>query len=139
MQDLEAVIAGSSTLESVHIKSLAHCIEVCLQCAASCTACADECLDEPELAEMRRCIRLNVDCADVVSMIARLLSRRGEPELATLRTLLEAGNFITTACAAETMKHAANYEYCKLTAEICRVCARECEDALSMLCAVPSA
>jgi hypothetical protein len=139
MQDLEAVIAGSSTLENVHIKSLAHCIEVCLQCATSCTACADECLDEPELAEMRRCIRLNVDCADIVSTIARLLSRRGEPDLAALRACLEAGTSIANACAAETLKHAGTYEYCRLTGEICVVCARECEEALSMMCAVPSA
>jgi hypothetical protein len=139
MENLEAVIAGSSTLENVHIKSLAHCIEVCLQCAASCTACADECLDEPELAMMRRCIRLNLDCADVVSTIARLLSRRGEPELSTLRACLEAGTTIATACAAEAQKLAGAYEYCKLTAEICATCARECDEALSMLCAVPSA
>jgi len=139
MQDLEAVIAGSSTLENVHIKSLAHCIEVCLQCAASCTACADECLDEPELANMRRCIRMNIDCADIVSVIARLLSRRGEPELSALRAVLEAGTSIATQCAAETLKHAGAYEYCKLTSEICSLCARECEEALSMLCAVPSA
>jgi len=139
MDNLEAVIAGSSTLESVHIKSLAHCIEVCLQCAASCTACADECLDEPDLSMMRRALRLNLDCADVVGLVARLLSRRGEPELATLRATLEAATSIANACSVETQKHAATYEYCRLTAEICADCARECGEALSMMCAVPSA
>ena len=139
MQDLEAVIAGSSSLENVHIKSLAHCIEVCLRCATSCTACADECLDEPELADMRHCIRLNLDCADVVGTIARLLSRRGEPDLSTLRACLEAGTSIANACASETLKHASSYEYCRLTAEICAACGRECEEALVMLCAAPSA
>ena len=137
MQDLESVIAGSSSLESVHIKSLAHCIEMCLQTAASCTACADECLDEPDIANMRRCIRLNLDCADIVGLLARLLSRRGDPELTTLRTYLEAATSICGAAAAESAKHGADYEYCKLNAENCMDCARECDAALSMLCSVP--
>ena len=43
---------------------LLRCIEECLDCAASCTACADACLGESDIAELRRCIRLNLDCAD---------------------------------------------------------------------------
>lgn len=139
MQDLEAVIAGSSTLENVHIRSLAHCIEVCLKTAASCTACADECLDEPDIAALRRCIRFNLDCADVVTLTARILSRRGEPELSTLRTILEAATTICTASAHEAQKHGDKFEHCKLTAESCLACARECDEVMSMLCAVPSA
>lgn len=139
MQELEAVIAGSSALDNVHIKSLTHCIEMCLQCAASCTACADECLDEPDIAQLRRCIRLNVDCADVCAMLARLLSRRGDPDLTTLRSCLEAATTICSATALESQKHASDYEYCKLNAELCLACARECDAAMSMLCDVPSA
>lgn len=139
MQDLEAVIAGSSTLENVHAKSLAHCIEVCLRCAVSCTACADECLDEPDITSLRRCIRLNLDCADVCGTVGRLLARRGEPDLSTLRALLEACVDICTACAAENQKHADEFEYCKLTADIVLTCAREAEGALNMMCDVPSA
>jgi hypothetical protein len=139
MQDLEAVIAGSSTLESVHAKSLAHCIEVCLRCAVSCTACADECLDEPDITRLRRNIRLNLDCADVCGTVARLLARRGEPDLATLRATLEACVDICTACAAENQKHADELEFCKLTAEMVVNCARQAEDALNMMCDAPSA
>lgn len=139
MQDLEAVIAGSSALDNVHVKSLTHCIEMCLQCAASCTACADECLDESDISELRRCIRLNNDCADICGVVARLLSRRGEPELSTLRACLEAATGICSATALECAKHAEEFEYCKLNAELCLTCSRECDAALSMLCAVPSA
>jgi hypothetical protein len=139
MQDLEAVIAGSSTLENAHIKSLAHCIEVLQRCAVSCTACADECLDEPDITRLRRNIRLNLDCADVCGTVARLLARRGEPDLSTLRALLEACVDICTAAAAENQKHADEFEYCKLTAEIVLTCGREADGALSMMCDVPSA
>jgi hypothetical protein len=139
MQDLEAVIAGSSAFDNVHVKSLTHCIELCLQCAASCTACADECLDEPDIAKLRRCIRLNMDCADICGLVARLLSRRGEPEMSTLRACLEAASSIGTAAAAECAKHGEDLEHCKLNAEMCLACARECDATLSMLCAVPSA
>jgi hypothetical protein len=139
MQELEAVIAGSSTLESVHAKSLAHCIEVCMRSAISCTACADECLDEPDITSLRRNIRLNLDCADVCGTVARLLARRGEPDLATLRATLEACVDICTTCAAENQKHADALEFCKLTADIVLNCARQAEAALSMMCDVPSA
>ncbi len=139
MQDLEAVIAGSNALDNVHVKSLTHCIELCLQCAASCTACADECLDESDIAKLRRCIRLNLDCADVCATIARLLSRRGEPELSTLRAVLEAATSITSAAAAECAKHGDDLEHCKRNAEICLACSRECDATMDMLCAVPSA
>jgi hypothetical protein len=139
MQDLEAVIAGSSTLENVHAKSLAHCIEVCLRCAVSCTACADECLDEPDISLLRRCVRFNLDCADVCGTVARLLARRGEPELSTLRAVLEACIDICTACGAENQKHADELEHCKLTAEMCQACAHEAQAALTMMCDVPSA
>jgi hypothetical protein len=139
MQDLEAVIAGSSTLENVHAKSLAHFIEVCLRCAVSCTACADECLDEPDITRLRRSIRLDLDCADVCGTVARLLARRGEPDLATLRAALETCIDICTACAAENQKHADEFEHCKLTAELVLNCGREAEAALSSTCDVPSA
>jgi hypothetical protein len=137
MQDLEAVIAGSSAHDNVHVKSLTRCIEMCLQCAASCTACADECLDEPDIAELRHCIRLNLDCADVCALLARLLSRRGDPELSTLRACLEAATGICSAAALESAKHGEELEHCKLNADICLACSRECDAALSMLCSVP--
>src|SRR5919106_2462718 len=55
------------------------------------------------IGELRRCIRLNLDCADVCSMTASVLSRQLEPELGLIRSVLQ-------ACA-----------------EACRVCGGECE------------
>jgi hypothetical protein len=45
--------------------TLARCVEECFVCAQSCTACADACLGEPDVADLTRCIRLNLDCADI--------------------------------------------------------------------------
>lgn len=139
MADLEGVIAGSSVLDDVDASELAACIEMCQRCVATCTACADECLGHADIAVFRRCIRLNLDCAEVCSTIARLLSRRGQPELSSLRALLEAGTTLCAATANEAQKHAETETHCKLTAEICLACARGCDAALTMMCAVPSA
>src|ERR1043165_7858318 len=124
MSDLEGVIAGSSALDDVPASSLTECIELCQRCVASCTACADECLGQADMALLLRCIRLNLDCADVCTTIARLLSRRQQPELSTLRALLEAGTTICAATANEAQKHAEKHEHCRLSAEICLACAR---------------
>src|SRR5690606_11716455 len=54
---------------------LADCLEACLECTQTCTACADACLSEEMVADLRRCIRLNLDCADVCEATARVLTR----------------------------------------------------------------
>jgi hypothetical protein len=44
---------------------LAATIDALNDCAQACTACADDCLSEQNVAELVKCIRLNLDCADV--------------------------------------------------------------------------
>ncbi len=45
--------------------ALVRCIEACYECEQACTQCADACLSESAAAELAKCIRLDVDCADV--------------------------------------------------------------------------
>ena len=59
-------------------KLLVACIEACVSCAQSCTACADADLAEDDVTEMRRCIRLCLDCADVSQATGRVLTRQTE-------------------------------------------------------------
>ena len=48
-------------------------------CEQICTSCADACLGESDhVAKLRRCIRTDLDCADVCSTTARLLIRQTE-------------------------------------------------------------
>ena len=55
--------------------SLTDCIERCIECAQACVACADACLAESEAMSLRRCIRLNQDCADICAASAKILTR----------------------------------------------------------------
>lgn len=61
---------------------LARCIDACGQCAGTCTSCADACLSEEMVAELRKCIRLNLDCADICSATGRVLIRQPNGERA---------------------------------------------------------
>jgi hypothetical protein len=42
---------------------LAQAVQSLQECAVVCTVCADACLTEAMVAELRRCIRLNGNCA----------------------------------------------------------------------------
>jgi hypothetical protein len=55
---------------------LARCIEACFSCGQACTACADACLAEDSVTDLARCIRLNLDCADICDVTGRVLSRQ---------------------------------------------------------------
>lgn len=43
----------------------------CVECAEVCTACADACSAEGDPKMLVRCIRLNLDCADLCLATAR--------------------------------------------------------------------
>src|SRR3954454_2748949 len=64
---------------------LARCIYECLACQRSCTACADASVAENDVKEMRRDIRLCLDCADVCDATGRLLTRQTEYVAAAAR------------------------------------------------------
>ena len=61
-----------------------RCIDECFDCAATCTSCADACLGEWDVLELVRCVRLNLDCADVCDATARVVTRQTEPDLGEL-------------------------------------------------------
>jgi hypothetical protein len=117
--------------------ALAGVIDELVACAQTCTACADACLGEHEhLGDLVRCIRLNLDCADVCEATARVLSRQTafEPELA--RRLVEACAEACRVCGDECERHASmGMEHCRICAEACRRCERACRDAMSQLAA----
>jgi hypothetical protein len=115
---------------SVERDTLARCIDECFSCAATCTSCADACLGEDMVQELVRCIRLNLDCADVCDTTGRILARQTafEPQLA--RHVLEACATACRACAEECDRHAGQHEHCRVCAEACRRCEQACNDVL---------
>ena len=130
---VQQMFSTMKTGAGANTKSLASCIEACLSCAATCNACADACLAEPQLDMLRRCIRLNLDCADLCAVTARVLGRPAEVDPSLARTLLEACARACAACGAECQKHAKMHEHCRVCAEDCARCERECQTALSAL------
>lgn len=103
------------------------------ECSAVCTACADACLEEDNPSELRKCIRLNLDCADITAVTARLISRPGEQDKALLRAQLQACATSCRACADECDRHAETMEHCRVCAEACRKCAEACDAMLKAL------
>lgn len=99
-----------------------ECLEECVSCLVACDACADACLDEPNVAELAACIRLDRDCADICAAAVRVMSRGGPMAAEMCRACAVA----CEACAAECERHAAHHEHCRVCAEACRRCADAC-------------
>jgi hypothetical protein len=110
--------------------ALLRCIDECLNCAASCTSCADACLGENDVQELVRCIRLNLDCADICEATGHVVTRQTVPHLGVVRATIEACAAACRACGEECERHAAHHEHCRLCAEACRRCEQACDDLL---------
>jgi hypothetical protein len=100
--------------------ALVSCIEAAHACAASCTACADACLAEDDVASLRTCIRRNLDCADIATTTAAVLSRQVAMDLGLVRVVLEACTVAAKRCAAECEQHAEMHDHCRVCAQACR-------------------
>jgi hypothetical protein len=114
-------------------EALARCIEQCFVGALTCTSCADACLAEQQVQKLVRCIRLNLDCADVCDATGRVLARQTSSEPRLRRSMLEACVQACRACAEECERHAPQHEHCRLCAEACRRCEQACEDLRSSI------
>jgi hypothetical protein len=110
--------------------SLAQCIERCISCAQSCTACADACLSEDMVDKLRRCVRLDLDCADICMTTGAVASRRTEPSEQLVLQLLEICANVCQLCAEECEEHASQHQHCKICAAECRLCEESCRQAM---------
>jgi hypothetical protein len=107
---------------------LAAVIEAASACAAHCNACADACLEEGDPA-LTRCIRSDLDCADICTATAGVVARAGAsgtPWLDLVRVCAEA----CARCAEECEQHADMHDHCRACAEACRRCERACRELL---------
>lgn len=112
---------------------LAACIEACFDCAQTCTACADACLAEDMVTELRKCIRTDLDCADICDTTGRVLSRHTGYDANLTRAVLEACRAACAACGDECAQHASMHEHCRVCAEACRRCRSACEALLASM------
>jgi hypothetical protein len=112
--------------DELQIDELSAVIEAAYDCAAHCMSCADACLEEQD-PSLNRCIRADLDCADVCIATAKVVARAGAsgaPWLELVRVCMETCN----SCAEECEKH--DHEHCRICAEACRRCEDACRQLL---------
>lgn len=110
---------------------LIRCIEECFDCAQACTSCADACLAEPNVQDLRQCIRFNLDCADICLATGTVATRRTGSNEQVIRSMLEACAEACRLCGEECARHAEHMEHCRICADSCRRCEQLCRDALA--------
>jgi hypothetical protein len=112
---------------------LAAAIEALSDCAQACTGCADDCLSEQNVAELTRCIRLNLDCADICTATLRVASRQTEYDANVTRSLLQACVAACRSCGDECGRYEEMYEHCRVCAAACRRCEQACNELLAAI------
>jgi hypothetical protein len=112
---------------------LATTIGALNDCAQACTADADDDLREQNLAELVKCIRLCLDCADVCAATVRVASRQTESDAGVTRPLLEACVATCKRCGDECERHARLHEHCRVCAEACRRGEQACRELLAAM------
>ena|SRR5829696_9223564 len=101
-------------------------IDVLAKCAAECNHCAIACLDEQDVKMLTRCIKLDIDCAEICKLAASYVSRGSEHTQHILNECAE----ICDACAEECEKHS-HMEHCRKCAGYCRHCAEVCHSGVA--------
>ena len=81
-----------------------------------------------------KCIRLDLDCADVCATAERVISRQTAYDANVTRAVLEACIAACRACGDECEQHAAHgMEHCRACAEECRRCEQACRDLVQAI------
>ena len=119
-------VLEDSPYKVLNTEGILESIALLTDCAASCSACADACLGEESIDRLRKCIRLNMDCASTCADTAALLCRPGSSVQSFLELQLQACVEICQACGDECQMHAKYHEHCKACAEICFNCMEVC-------------
>lgn len=133
MHDVGEMIAAHPSVQGNIDEALIRCIEECFSCAQSCYSCADACLAEDMVADLRQCIRLNLDCADICAAAAKLVTRRTGSNEAGIKAILEACATACRLCGEECARHAEHMEHCRLCADRCGRCEEACREAIRSL------
>jgi hypothetical protein len=108
---------------------LGECIEACALCEFACVSCADACLGQPALESVRRCIRLNLDCADLCALTSHLVSRAFSAEPKLVQAQLEICASLCQVCEVECRKLGTVHDHCQICAHACSHCEALCREA----------
>ncbi|MHB9030946.1 MAG: four-helix bundle copper-binding protein [Candidatus Latescibacterota bacterium] len=130
MNQIKSILQSHPSEGWTDVDMLSRCIEACYDCAQACTSCADACLSENGVKELVKCIRLDLDCADICETTGRMMSRLSAVDLSLLQSQLETCIAACKVCGDECDKHAGRYDHCRVCAESCVSCANECTNIL---------
>ncbi len=101
----------------------------CIDHAQACTACADACLGEQDTQMLARCIRLDLDCADLSDATGKIPSRQAASDPTMLRAARQECKLCGDECGQRGRQH------CAACAEACRRCEQACNALLQSLAA----
>lgn len=112
---------------------LGECIEACMLCEFACVSCADSCLGQNSLELLCRCIRLNLDCADVCALTSQLVARASAAEPKLVQEQLEICASLCAACGHECRRLSFAHDQLKLCAHACNHCETLCRQAATQV------
>lgn len=95
------------------------------ECAVECNHCTSACLEEQDVKMLAKCIKIEIDCAEICRLATSFLARGSEHADHILKECAE----ICEACAKECEKHT-HMEHCKKCAEVCHKCAEACQQTV---------
>jgi hypothetical protein len=133
MQTVSEMVKTNPQSPVMSADALIQCIETCILCEQTCSSCADACLGEDDPKQLARCIRVNLDCADVCNATARMLSRQLHSDRTLLTQQVALCAIACALCAAACERHAAEFEHCRVCAVMCRRTEHECREAIVSL------
>jgi hypothetical protein len=93
----------------------------------------DSCLSEQDVSPLAKCIRVNLDCADICTATSRVASRQTEYDAGVTRAQLEACAVACESCGVECQRHDHHMAHCKVCAESCQRCGQACRELLAAM------
>jgi len=115
---------------NVDARVLAATIDALNDCAQACTADADDDLSESNVADLVKCIRLCLDCADICTTTAGVISRQTEYDANVTKPMLEACMAACKSSGDECERHAMMHAHCGVCAQACRRCEQACRELM---------
>ncbi len=105
-----------------------QCIDACQACAIECLHCTNACLQEDDVKMLARCIKLNQDCAGICRLAVDYMSGGSEFAEEVCRLCAD----ICNECGKECQKHS-QMEHCQVCADACYHCYEECRKMVHQL------
>jgi hypothetical protein len=112
---------------------LTTAIDALNDCAQACTANADDCLSESDVADLVKCIRLCLDCADICTTTVGVTSRQTEYDATVTKPLIQACIASCKSCGDECNRHASRFDHCQVCEQACRRCQQACKELIDAM------